>query len=205
MPCHRITAIALTIVCATVARPAGSQTLRDTVRATAPNPVHIHRTVDMPTIELESLAGAADLIVQGRVKSLRTYLSSDEKDVLTDYLVTPTRILSQRTLVTSPVPGPAPAIVLTRWGGAMLLEGVRLTASDPEVPPLEEGPEYVLFLQEDKDRKSTFRDVSVFAGTWRVESGLVQLVGISGIFGKTYDRVRGIPVDRLPAELSVRK
>jgi hypothetical protein len=87
----------------------------------------------------------------------------------------------------------------------MLLEGVRLTASDPEVPPLEEGPEYVLFLQEDKDRKSTFRDVSVFAGTWRVESGLVQLVGISGIFGKTYDRVRGIPVDRLPAELSVRK
>ena len=199
MSCYRIAAVTLTI-CVGLPLLSAAQTLRDTARGSAPGPVFIHTGCECPEITLDALTSGADIVVQGTVKPLKTYLSSDERDLFTDYLITPTRIVLQRTAPTSAAPGPAPSIVLTRWGGTAVIDGVQVTAARSDVPPLNAGGEYILFLQLDKERGGTFRDVSAWAGTWGVTGGIVQLLE-PGTYGETFRRVRGIAVNQLEAEL----
>ena len=196
----KTTALTLSIY-AVLAPSSEAQTLRDAARLSAPGPVAMLTMCDCPEVTLEQLTSTADLIVQGTVRPLQTYLSPDEKELLTDYLVVPTRILLQRAAQTSGRPGPAAAITLTRRGGTTLIEGVQVSFVDQQVAPLIAGAEYILFLRLDKERSDTFRDVNERVGTWSVEKGLVRLLGEAGMHGETFARVRGIPIDRLEAEL----
>ena len=198
---YRLAATTLT-VCLYAQMPAGAQTVRDMAKQSAPGPVTISTGCECPAVTLEALASGADIVVQGIVKPLKTYLSSDERDLLTDYLVTPTRIFLQRIAPTAAA-GQAPSIVLTRRGGTAVIEGVQVTVADRSVPPLIAGDEYILFLRLDRERTGTFRDVSAWAGTWGVTGGMVQLLE-PGIYGETFGRVRGIAVNRLEAELRAR-
>jgi hypothetical protein len=199
MSCYRIAAVTLTI-CAGLPGLSLTQTVRETARLSAPGPVTILTGCECPDITLDALVSGADIVVQGTVEPLKTYTSSNERDLLTDYLITPTRMLLQRIAQTSPAPGRALSIVLTRWGGTTTLEGVQVTAVNRDVPPLTGGREYVLFLRLDKERSGTFRDVASWAGTWGVTGGIVQLLE-PGIYGETFARVRGIAVDQLETEL----
>ena len=198
---YRLAATTLT-VCLFAPPPAGAQTVRDTARQSAPGPVTISTGCECPEVTLEALASGADIVVQGRVTPLKTYLSPDERALFTDYLVTPTRIFLQRITQISAA-REAPPIVLTRQGGTAVIEGVQVTAVDRNVPPLNAGGEYILFLRLDKERSGTFRDVTAWAGTWGVTGGMVQLLE-PGIYGETFRRVRGLAVDRLEAELRPR-
>ena len=199
------TATALTLaICAgfSMVVAAAPQTIRETARRNAPKAVYSPRISETVPVELESLTLGADIIVQATVRPLKSYLSPDERELFTDYLVTPTRIFSQRIPLTSAVPGPPSSVVLTRWGGTAIVEGVQVTLVDVNTPPLEEGVEYILFLRRDKQGKGTFRDVHEVAGTWSVTNGTVRLLAKAEAYGSTFARLRGISIGKLESELS---
>jgi hypothetical protein len=66
----------------------------------------------------------ADLIVQGELTRLKTYLSADQKTLYTDYQLTPEKHIASRVPVNLSKPGPAPVYVLRDWGGATVIDGV---------------------------------------------------------------------------------
>ncbi len=108
-------------------------------------PVHLERISEILDLPFDALAREADTIVYGTVTALRTYLSDDQREVLTDYEVTPIQVVAQRVVKPSPTPGPQP-IVITQWGGQLTIDGVQVTAEDHNLPMLPAGVPLVLFL-----------------------------------------------------------
>jgi hypothetical protein len=101
-------------------RPAGAQepdlrqTLQESAIRAVPNPVLLSRHVEMVTPSLRKMAQAADLIVRGTVGPGRTYLSADQKNLYTDYLVTPRRVLAPRASEASSAPAAAAPMIVKR-------------------------------------------------------------------------------------------
>lgn len=129
------------------------QTLPQLARRFAPQPVYQSRIADLVLESLDTVLPRADVIVHGKVDRATTYLSADQRDLYTDYLIRPLRIIRQP--ITPPITRPgqtstAPPIVVTRWGGQMTIEGVQVTQEDANVNPFRVGDEVVLLLAYNK-------------------------------------------------------
>jgi hypothetical protein len=192
----RITAALLVISLLTVS--AQDETLIDIARRSAPNPVFQSRSAELVMISVESVIPDADRIVQGTVESSKTYLSADKKNLYTDYVVRPLRVMKpvQSTPATSrPGTNQILSIVVTRWGGEMLLEGVRVIQEDHDTPQFKVGEELILLLsQRGADKFGLAAPVS---SAFTVSRGQVQPLTLGG--HPVYDTVRGLSVAQFEA------
>jgi hypothetical protein len=169
----------------TVAESATILTLPEIARLRAPGPVFSERINES---------------VPSRFEPLVAVLSKDQQSLFTEYLVSPIRVIFQKTPQSGRVPGlPAP-IIVTRWGGSTVIEGVHVTVRDREAPSLDETPEFVLYLAADDATKGMYHFVNQLIGAMGVLNGRVQLVAKDDLHANDdgFKQIRaGVTVDEL--------
>jgi hypothetical protein len=114
--------------------------------------------VDMPT-----LIGRSKLVARVTVTNAYSRLSPDEQSVITDYTVLLLDV--EHSAGVSVRPGEA--IVVSRVGGEIFLEGYRVRWEEGNFPNFLIGDEYVLFLGDsvypiDADYKARYADMKRF-------------------------------------------
>jgi hypothetical protein len=97
----------------------------------------------------EELSRESDVVVQGTLVFVRSYLLNPSEDrVLSDYRLASPRVLAGAfDSVLSPTPGPGAPVRIVVYGGEIQLEGVRVRATDYNSAPIVQGQEYLLFLR----------------------------------------------------------
>jgi hypothetical protein len=164
----------LVVICALSAiatAQADQLTLPQMARRSAPRPVYIERGRELVPVALEEIVATADLIVHGTVAPVSAYLSDDEKELYTDYAVTPLRVILQRGAVTSQAPELPRPIIVKHWGGHTVIEGVDVSLVDTDLPPFANGAEVVLVLKSHMDGK--YRISKEVAGVLGVSAGRI--------------------------------
>jgi hypothetical protein len=171
-------------------------TLPQMARLNAPKPVYVQRSRELVPVALDDIVATADLIVHGTVAPISTYLSDDQKEMYTDYQVTPLRVILQRGVATSPVPGVSQPVIVKRWGGHSVIDGVDVSLEDTDLRPFEKGVELILILAAHKDGK--YRISGDVAGVLGVSAGRIA-TSISHVLRA--ERYAGITVAQLESEV----
>ncbi len=155
-------------------------TIPELVKAAASDPIERYRIRDIFPIPLAEIAAKADLIVEGHVRKLATYLSDDQCILYTDYAVLPQAVIAGQ-VPTAKSPGQAP-IVVRMFGGETSIDGVKVIARDEQLLPFTDGQHLVLFLTRVPN-----------TAKYEVTLGLFGAVEVSGDRMKRLLRAEGIP------------
>ncbi len=94
---------------------------------------------------IEQLTAEADLVVVCTLTRGKSYLSPNEEDVFTDYMISEYRILAGTLMATSGPLGSVTPPVLTMFGGEVMLDGVPALTRNFNFGPFADG-RYLLFL-----------------------------------------------------------
>jgi len=94
--------------------------------------------------EIKRMTCAADTIVLGTVKKSASQITEGQSFLFTDYVLLVQQVLknNSRSLLQQEA-----EIMITRPGGAVLIDNKRVTAIDKSIPPLRRGKQYLLFLR----------------------------------------------------------
>jgi hypothetical protein len=119
-----------------------------------------------PLPSLADVVKGAELIVEGVVTARASYLTADERDILTDYDLAIRQVLFQREMLVSSRPGIAMPLIFKSHGGQIVVSGLRLAvdvqANSARVT-LKEGDHVFLFAMRDrKDDKWLVKPFDVF-------------------------------------------
>jgi hypothetical protein len=87
-----------------------------------------------------------DTVVRGTVGEPRSYLSDDQRDVLTDYPIVNPTFIHQNTLATTRTPGIPPSISVTLIGGTVHINGKKYEQREGALPSLPSGTECLFLL-----------------------------------------------------------
>lgn len=177
---------------------AGQLTIPEMVKLSSPNPVALTRSREMIPRPFAVIVGQADLIVEGRVTRQKSYLSRNQKDLLTDFVVTPSRVLAQRGNAPAAVraPGGLSPVVMKQFGGQMVIDGVQVTDEDPDAPLLRDGQSVILVLVYNKTESKY--ELPGVAGAFTIQQdGLAPLIKAA----PEYENFRGMTVAQFEAEI----
>jgi hypothetical protein len=109
-------------------------TLPELARRSAPEGMNRTPMRELVPTSVERLLPQADLVVYGTVATSTARLSSDQKDLYTDYVIQPLRVVSQRSVMAVSQPGQTSQIVVTRWGGVYeRFRGISLAQMESEI------------------------------------------------------------------------
>lgn len=175
---------------------AQSLTLPELVRRQAPQPLWQSRIRELFPDALEEMLPKTDLIVQGTVDQFSTHLSTDQTELYTDYVIAPLRIVRRREVKSSGgISLPAP-IVLTRWGGQMLIDGVSVTVEDANLPAFHVGEQLWLMLVYNRP-DGKYQLPGAVSGAFAVEGGKIRPL----VQHPVYERFRGMSVAEIESEV----
>lgn len=122
----------------------------------------------------EDVLSASDLVIEGTVQQVRTYLSNDRCTVLTDYAVTILTV-HRGTLQTPTKPGAAPPLTITTVGGEMIVDGVRVVVRYDQLRPFTSGQHVLLMLtRRARGSEITYEIAKGVYGAFAVENGKVK-------------------------------
>ena len=148
-------------------------TIPELIERSRPDPVHVTRVREVVPPNLEELVARSTIVVRGTVRILRTYLSPDQRTLLTDYEVVPQRFIAHSgPPLTAKGPGVVP-LVFTRWGGETTINGLKVIVQDLNVRPLVEGDDMILFLRR-PGASDRYELVSPVAAMFSVGGGRVR-------------------------------
>ncbi len=129
---------------------------------------------------IPSMLQRTNTIVTGVVgKPAPSYLSEDQRDVYTDYPLTPAIIHYQELLETTSKPGVISDIVVSVRGGTLTILGKKIVAKYPEQPEVTPGTEYVFLLRK---VGTTYRLASDYYGLFTPTNGRLVPVDNSHLF-----------------------
>jgi hypothetical protein len=120
---------------------AGQGKVIDIVRSSSGN-LEFSTDREFSPADVTELVREAEVIVRGVVESANSRLSTDERRIESDYKL---RIVD--TYLASPGLQAGDAIVVSRPGGVLTIEGRVIVDRESDFPPFQPGEEYVLFLQ----------------------------------------------------------
>jgi hypothetical protein len=187
--------LAVTLLVAVAVSGLSAQTLRERVQAFAPeHPNAVYRFPRAPVDfagpqTIEGIARKADIVVQGKLTKGNTHLVSDEV-IVTDYaIVEPTLIAGRLPVRQTSRPGTtSAALILSLWGGKMVVDGVPVEAEGGYEP--KEDSTYILFLR--PARQSTLpNNFELYAeGIFEIDGATVRPLfrNAVNVFGNTIDR-----------------
>ena len=136
--------LAVLVMCAPV--DARAQTIPELARTKPANPIVRGVLRDVKSAPLETLSNEASLILVGRLIRVKSYLTPDKMNVLTDYTIVPDRIIAGQLPLTQSAPGPGAAPTVTVYGGDVTIDGVTVSAVDHNSELPKSGQRYLLFL-----------------------------------------------------------
>jgi hypothetical protein len=131
---------------------AEAQNLRELARAHAAGESGVALELTAPPgdylpKEIDALATESDVVLRGRLARIKTYLGPNEDRILTDYQIHVEQLIAgSLPHMTSKVPGGAPALTLTVYGGELTIEGVLVRATDANRDQIVDRKSYLLFL-----------------------------------------------------------
>jgi hypothetical protein len=128
-------------VSATRVDAACAVTVREAVRSG--KPYETFKTRELAPVPFDFVVASADVIVEGIVQPIGTFVSDDGCYIFTAYVVTPPNLIAGR-LPSSSQPGPS--LVVRQWGGETVVDGVKVVFRDHELPPMIAGQHVILFL-----------------------------------------------------------
>jgi hypothetical protein len=141
---------------------AGRPTIPELVKLVAPNPVYQLMQVELLPDTLEELVAKSNIVLLGQVESSRVYMSDDQRELYTDYVVSPIGTIptSSKTAATIPQGG----VVVKRWGGQTTVDNVPVTFETTEFRFFRTGDRLLLFLRtlDEKQGKFTIVGGGVF-------------------------------------------
>ena len=98
---------------------------------------------------IEELAIESEVVLQGRLSRVESYLAANGNQVLTDFSILAPHVIAGRLHSLSVRrPGPAVPLILTVWGGEVVVDGVPLRAVRSDSEPIKDGAQYRLFLRQ---------------------------------------------------------
>ena len=183
---------------ATLESVSAQQTLREQARQGS---LEITILNEYDPVTLEQIAARSDTIVIGTVRLGRVSLSTNERELFTDY-----EISVERALKRTQGPGLAPGdlLVVRREGGVTQLEGNNVVATENDFPPFAIRGRYVLFLKTIPKEpyyltvhgpqgafaisNDSVRQVSEKFGSWNAERGTQ--TPLSGLIGEIQELLR---------------
>lgn len=178
------------------AQVAPSPTLPELVAKQTQGPLLLMRVVELVPRPLDVLMKEADLIVYGAVTSSSTYLSDDQRDLFTDFTVTPIQVIVERNSVrTSSTPVPQ-SIIVKRWGGETVISGMQVVQEHRNLRAFTVGEELFLFLVYDSATKK-YALPGGLSGAFAVAGGRLQDL----VRHPFYDQVDGREVTDLVPEI----
>jgi hypothetical protein len=121
-----------------------SPTLRDQVRANNGKPVSILVRRDAGPVPIETLA-KADLVVRGKLRNPKSYLSEDGHHIYTDYELIPIQMVSDRAGLRMQARS-RQRITVTLYGGELVIDGTMVSVTDGSRDSWSEGADLLLFL-----------------------------------------------------------
>jgi hypothetical protein len=166
---------AFVICLALSASPALGQSLVDSARQ---NGGSSGAVIDVcgPVPSLAIVMALSDLVVHGRVVDVKTRLSSDETQVITEYTIAPIQAFKDTRPASVTIPGAVSKIVVRRTGGHLLTnDGLHLWTTVnifPETECFTLGEEVVAFLGYDSDNHVHYFAAGGFAA-YRIRDGMV--------------------------------
>src|SRR5262245_17739578 len=95
------------IVASTSTAIAQRMTIPQLAERAKPKPFVVSRNIEWALPQFDVAVADADLIVQGTLTKVASYLSNDETTLYTDYQLTPTTYIASRTPIGPSRPGPA--------------------------------------------------------------------------------------------------
>jgi hypothetical protein len=120
---------------------------------------HASTTVNvfLGAASVDEVFSKADLVIHGIIADVKTHFTPDERDVVTDYTVSPMRVVKQDwTASTAKVPGQTRPLIVRCLGGTVVEGGARYTTYTNLYSPSEmfkAGEHAVLFLSWDERAK----------------------------------------------------
>jgi len=178
--------------------------LSDLAAGSGGQPVIRHIKSDLPSLSLDQLLDNSIVVLEGHVAPLRSYLSPDGCNVLTDYEVTPAAwFVAPPQRSAAPGAGVAQRIVLTLVGGSVEINGTPVSVMNDNMASLPDGGSMMLFLQRSRSDGTKFELARGVYGAFEVKAGgtLNPLLRAPGVYPA------GFPEDRekLVAEIQRRR
>jgi hypothetical protein len=140
-------------------------------------PVEILTMREILPVSLAALSEKADSVIEGHVVPVKTYLSEDGCYLLTDFAVTIMNSIAGTNLVST---RPGMPLVFTQFGGEDVIQGVKVTVQDRDMPLLRAGQRVILFLRQSAETKK------------------YELAGLGGAFEVIDQQV--VPIVRAPVD-----
>src|SRR5262249_44874247 len=125
-----------------------AQTIPEIAKTRPKSPIVRGRLTDIPPSTLEELTVGADVVMEATVSKVKSYLTADEENILTDYQLLPVRVLAGSAPSGPQTPGTPSPLIVTFYGGDLTIEGYTVTVVDHSVRRPEAGRRYLLFLQQ---------------------------------------------------------
>lgn len=131
---------------------------------------------------IADIVADADIVVRGIIGESRSYLSDDQRNVYTDYVLTNPVVLYHSKALTARRPG-AMTITVTQLGGKITVGNLEFTQIEMGLAALVPGTEGLFVLTRDKDR---YRIAHTFYGAFRISQGRVMPLTTKEDFASEY-------------------
>jgi hypothetical protein len=137
---------------------------------------------------IQEVAREADVVLLAKLSRMKSYLSSNENGVVTDYSIADQSLIAGRLpVLPTQTPGTVVPLILTVNGGEVIVDGgvVRLTDTGREA--IKDGGEYLLFLKQSRLRPETGRYDIYYGAIFDISQDMVKplLRQADGIFKGT--------------------
>ena len=171
----KVSTAAFVIYAAMNVSPAVGQSLPDIARQNGGSAGSV-TDVCGPVPSMADVMSQSELVVHGRIVDVKTRLSLDETQVVTEYTIAPIQAFKDGRPASATTPGAVSKIVVRRTGGTLLTnDGLRLWTSVnifPENECFALGEEVVAFLAYNSDTRGYYFASGGFAA-YRIRDGRV--------------------------------
>lgn len=108
--------------------------------------IHVMSIPSGPVPSMTDVLRDTEIVIRGVVGQPRSYLTDDQREVLTDYTINSPAVLYQSTVTQASKTGTS-TYAVTVPGGVVTIGGLTFTSKDYGLPPLEPGTECLFLLK----------------------------------------------------------
>lgn len=111
---------------------------------------------------LEELTREAHVVLLARLSRIGSYLTANEKDILTDYSIQEAHVIAGRMpVLLTQAPGQVAPMILTVYGGEVTVDGLLIRLKDHNRwEAIQDGRQYLLFLRQSRPPEAGRYEIS---------------------------------------------
>ena len=171
-------------------------TIPELIERRRPEPVEIYVTGELVPVPFDQVLADSQLIVEGRVHPLKTYLGDDKCYLYTDFeIVAPLVVVG--ALPPQKAPAPQPSLVVKQRGGALVIDGVKVIVEYQELPPFRDGQRVMLLLSRLPDGRYEITGDAFGAFVAEVDGTIRPVLRVKGIYDDMQTLTRAAFVERV--------